>query len=129
MMRFLAIALVVVLVFAAASVIAAYAFGRFAEGARGAPSHALSRDGAPTVLDAYVDGLRKGHDAESGLVLVSSNLDAFAARALSARIAGRSLDLMYYIWNDDLTGRLILREALAAADRGCLLYTSPSPRD
>lgn len=118
MMRFLAIALVVLLVFAAASVVAAYAFGRFAEAARGAPSHALSRDGAPTVLDAYVDGLRKGHDAESGLVLVSSNLDAFAARALSARIAGRSLDLMYYIWNDDLTGRLILREALAAADRG-----------
>jgi putative cardiolipin synthase len=50
--------------------------------------------------------------------LVQSNLDAFAARALSARVAERSLDLQYYIWHDDLTGRLIAGELVQAADRG-----------
>ncbi len=50
--------------------------------------------------------------------MLSGNLDAFAARALAARSAGRSLDLMYYIWHGDLTGRLLAHEVLRAADRG-----------
>ena len=36
----------------------------------------------------------------------------------SARAAGRSLDLQYYIWHDDFTGRLLDHELLRAADRG-----------
>ena len=56
--------------------------------------------------------------ATSGLAMVSSNLDAFAARSLSARRAGRSLDLMYHIWHSDLTGRLLAYEVLQAANRG-----------
>ena len=40
--------------------------------------------------------------ATTGLAMVSSNLDAFAARSLSARRAGRSLDLMYHIWHQTL---------------------------
>src|SRR5690606_6073243 len=39
-------------------------------------------------------------------------------RALSARAAGRSLDLLYYYWKEDLTGTLLAGEVLAAADRG-----------
>ena len=39
-------------------------------------------------------------------------------RIISARRAERSLDAMYYIWHNDLTGRLMGREALRAADRG-----------
>ena len=45
-------------------------------------------------------------------------MDAFAARAITAQKAGRSLDLQYYIWHDDLTGRLLGREAWRAAERG-----------
>ncbi|MGB6030012.1 MAG: phospholipase D family protein, partial [Rhodanobacter sp.] len=45
-------------------------------------------------------------------------LDAFAARAASARLAGRSLDLQYYMWHDDLVGHLLAREVYAAAERG-----------
>ena len=52
------------------------------------------------------------------MTLVQDNLDAFAARALSARSAARSLDLQYYIWHDDFTGRLLGNELLQAADRG-----------
>lgn len=50
--------------------------------------------------------------------LVPNNLHAFALRALSARAATRTLDLQYYTWEEDVTGRLLAREVLRAADRG-----------
>ncbi|WP_426955871.1 phospholipase D family protein [Muricoccus radiodurans] len=50
--------------------------------------------------------------------LLTSGLAAFAARVRAARSATRRLDLQYYIWRDDVTGRLLAREALRAAERG-----------
>lgn len=50
--------------------------------------------------------------------LVPLGVDAFALRAVSAEIAQRSLDLQYYIWHDDMTGKLLAYEVLKAADRG-----------
>jgi putative cardiolipin synthase len=50
--------------------------------------------------------------------LCSDNLQAFAVRALAARAAGRGLDLQYYYWKTDLTGILLAREIVRAADRG-----------
>jgi putative cardiolipin synthase len=50
--------------------------------------------------------------------LVPDNMVAFALRALSARDAARTLDLQYYVWEEDVTGRLLIREVLRAADRG-----------
>ena len=61
---------------------------------------------------------RAGQGVRSGIALVPLGLSAFMARAASARAAGRTLDLMYYTWMEDVTGRLLAREALAAADRG-----------
>ena len=49
---------------------------------------------------------------------MSDNLAAFALRALSARAAARTLDLQYYTWHEDVTGRLLIRDVLRAADRG-----------
>lgn len=54
----------------------------------------------------------------SGLRLIADNGEAFAARVLAARSAQRSLDLMYYLWHDDRTGRLMMDEVVKAADRG-----------
>lgn len=54
----------------------------------------------------------------TGVALSDSNADAFIWRAISARVAASSLDLQYYIWHDDLTGRLLAGELLRAADRG-----------
>ena len=54
----------------------------------------------------------------SHLSLLSDGVAAFAARASSAREASQSLDLQYYIWKADLTGQLLAREVLRAADRG-----------
>lgn len=54
----------------------------------------------------------------SGIHTLSNPRDAFAARALLARVAERSLDVQYYIWKNDITGTLLLEELHAAADRG-----------
>jgi putative cardiolipin synthase len=109
----------VVLLMVAASLAAAYGYGRFLKKARGEPSSALPRGGQPlAALERKIEERRAGQENASGLIMLSSNLDAFVARALSARGAERSLDLMYYIWQSDLTGRLLLNEVLNAADRG-----------
>ncbi|MGB3646390.1 MAG: phospholipase D family protein [Mesorhizobium sp.] len=54
----------------------------------------------------------------SGLLLIADNYDAFAARVLAARGAVHSLDLMYYLWHDDHTGRVLMQEVVRAAERG-----------
>jgi putative cardiolipin synthase len=104
--------------FALASLLALYSYGRFLERARREPSRALPADGPATNLDRLIVPLTEAHRGQSGLVLLDDNLDAFAARALSVRRAGRSLDVQTYIWKNDLTGRLLANEILAAADRG-----------
>ncbi|MGH7056963.1 MAG: phospholipase D-like domain-containing protein, partial [Acetobacteraceae bacterium] len=63
-------------------------------------------------------GVADGGGNESRIALISDNLAAFALRALGARSAVRVLDLQYYIWAEDLTGQLLAREVLRAADRG-----------
>ena len=71
-----------------------------------------------TELDRELEPLLARHPGQTGAILLPDGLDAFAARALSARKAGRSLDLQYYIWHDDLTGHLLMHEAWKAAERG-----------
>src|SRR5690606_22880496 len=84
----------------------------------GKPSHALPVQAAQTELDREIAPLVERHDGKNGIILLPDGLDAFAARALSARKAGRSLDLQYYIWHNDPTGRLLAHEAWQAAERG-----------
>jgi putative cardiolipin synthase len=55
---------------------------------------------------------------QSGIKVLCNAADAFAIRAATARAAGSSLDLQYYVWRNDVTGQLLAREVLAAADRG-----------
>lgn len=116
--RILRIALWLLAALVAGSLLSLYAYGRFAERARGEEGHALAPVAGQTAIDRWVEPLLAAHPERNGLALQMDNVDAFAARALSARAAGRSLDLMYYLWHDDLSGRLLLAEALAAADRG-----------
>jgi len=46
------------------------------------------------------------HPGQSGFLLLASGLDAFVARAVLAQRADRSIDAQYYLYHDDLTGRL-----------------------
>lgn len=114
----LKILLVLALVLGTASLVSLYAYGRFVEQARGAPGHALPVQPAATAMDRAIAPLLRAHPGQSGLALYMRNTDAFALRAQAARSAGRSLDLQYYLWHDDLTGQLLAGEVMAAADRG-----------
>ena len=117
-MRILLIVLAIAGIIAALSVAAVYSYGKFAERSLGPPSTALPVAPADTTLDRAATALFAGRTDESGLLMLSNSYDAFAARVLVTRAAGRSLDLMYYIWERDLTGHLLAEEVLKAADRG-----------
>lgn len=86
--------------------------------ATGAPSHALALQPAHSEIDRELTPLLAAHRGKTGVLLLPDGLDAFAARAIATRKAGRSLDLQYYIWHDDLVGHLLAREVHAAAQRG-----------
>ncbi|GGZ11462.1 phospholipase D family protein [Pseudoduganella plicata] len=58
------------------------------------------------------------HPGKSGVYALSDGRDAFAARALLAQAAERTLDVQYYIWHDDMTGTLLFAALRRAADRG-----------
>jgi len=57
-------------------------------------------------------------DDRSGIHPLADASDAFAARMLLARAAEATLDVQYYIWRQDVTGTLLLKAVLDAADRG-----------
>ncbi len=69
-------------------------------------------------LDLRLQPALDNHPGKSGFRLVPDGVEAFALRAMTARAAGRSLDIQYYIWHNDTTGRLLMRELVTAADRG-----------
>ena len=81
------------------------------------PSYALppAEHGA---LEEAVMLERDGTPGHSGVLLVEQNALAFAYRAATAAAARYSLDVQYYIWHDDLTGRLLAAELMRAAERG-----------
>lgn len=108
----------IVVLLAVASWLAHRSYRRFLQKEQGPESNALRVAGPQTSLDALLTPLETLHSGQSGLMLLLDNADAFAARALSAAKAGRSLDLMYYIWSTDLAGWLLIDALVAAADRG-----------
>ena len=76
------------------------------------------KGGQNTALGRGFKPLLKKHPGESGVILLSSGRDAFVARAVLAREAEKSIDVQYYMWHQDTVGRLLIKELLAAADRG-----------
>jgi putative cardiolipin synthase len=80
-------------------------------------SNALS-DTEATRLGQIAQPLLKEHPGESGFRPLRNGVDALLARIVLAEVAERSLDVQYYIWHDDLTGRFFANALLRAADRG-----------
>ena len=58
------------------------------------------------------------HAGQSGIYLLPDASEAFAARALLAKLAERTLDVQYYIWRYDMTGTIMFDALRAAAKRG-----------
>ena len=75
-------------------------------------------DGERTKLGKLNEQRLKQHLGQSGVYLLKDGLDAFVARAVLARHAERSIDVQYYVFHQDTVGRLLIKELVAAADRG-----------
>jgi len=58
------------------------------------------------------------HPGKSGIQLLDSGRDALQMRLALLDMAERAIDLQYYIWNSDTSGRLLAERVLKAADRG-----------
>ncbi|WJW80231.1 phospholipase D family protein [Bartonella sp. TP] len=97
-------------------------YNKFAKRSRGGFSYAFNKEDSVTEIDKALQQLAEKHGglgySKNALALIKENEAAFAARLLSARMAGRSLDLMYYIFEDDKVGKILLYELLQAANRG-----------
>jgi cardiolipin synthase C len=71
-----------------------------------------------TVLGREIQPQVVKHLGASGFYLMPSGLEAFLARVLLIDAAEKTLDLQYYIFQADLTGKFVLDRILAAAERG-----------
>lgn len=81
------------------------------------PSHALTDPSASTLL-AQAREASAAHAGQSGMLLLADGAEAFAARAMMAMRAERTLDVQSYIVHDGLTTRVLMHLVLAAAERG-----------
>jgi len=75
-------------------------------------------DTRDTLLGREFSSEEAAHPGKSGFHLLGNGLDAFVARAVLAHVAERSIDVQYYLYHDDLVGRLLTWQLLQAADRG-----------
>jgi putative cardiolipin synthase len=80
-------------------------------------SAAIAETGGTRIGRAVVP-LVAAHPGRSGVYPLQDARNAFAARALLADAADRTLDVQYYIWRNDMSGTLLLEALHAAADRG-----------
>jgi len=71
-----------------------------------------------TAMGAFFEQFTPADPTLSGVRLISDPREAFLARYGFAGQAQKTLDLQYYLWKGDNTGRLLLYRAFQVADRG-----------
>uniref|UniRef100_A0A8H9YXD5 Phospholipase D family protein n=1 Tax=Pseudomonas tritici TaxID=2745518 RepID=A0A8H9YXD5_9PSED len=85
-------------------------------------SDSLSNEDLPpthkTRLGRAIAPVSADHPGLCGLLPLDDSLDAFACRYRLAEMAEKTLDVQYYIWEDDMSGRLLFSVLLSAATRG-----------
>jgi putative cardiolipin synthase len=81
------------------------------------PSTALEPSVESTLGKAFLP-LAKSHGSDSGFRMLSTGIDGLTARVEMIDAAQRSLDLQTYIFRADVSGDVIARALLRAADRG-----------
>jgi putative cardiolipin synthase len=82
-----------------------------------APSTAF-KEYKSTSMGKMFDREAAKHPGKSGFDIIRYGRRAFTARIAMTEVAEKSLDLQYYIWEPDETGRLLAYYVLKAADRG-----------
>jgi putative cardiolipin synthase len=73
---------------------------------------------ASTRLGQFFGPAADEHPGQSGFSLLSHGREAFIVRLALADLAERSLDMQYYMWDGDTTGRIVVDHVMKAADRG-----------
>jgi len=81
------------------------------------PSEFVADTGS-TRLGRELQPLVANHPGLSGFHALLDGIDAFAARFELLQAADKTIDAQYYIWHDDLTGKVLHNQLLQAADRG-----------
>ncbi len=71
-----------------------------------------------TAIGARLAELAADHPGHSGFAIIRYGQPALAARIALADLAEKSLDVQYYIWEADATGRILTERLVRAADRG-----------
>ncbi len=71
-----------------------------------------------TALGSQFAGAARQHPGESAFRVISVGADGFRARVQMIDAAQRTLDLQYYIFRGDETGRMLTDRLSRAADRG-----------
>jgi putative cardiolipin synthase len=84
-------------------------------GRRASTAIPLSND---TALGRLLIEAEREHPGKSGVLPLASGHEALASRLLLAMQAEGSIDAQYYIWHDDISGRLLLKALCDAARRG-----------
>jgi putative cardiolipin synthase len=83
------------------------------------PSESIAvADGIATPIGRELAPILANHPGQSGFLMLDGNVEALLARVMLADRAQRSIDLQYYIYHGDPTGRLLTQRLVAAADRG-----------
>jgi putative cardiolipin synthase len=71
-----------------------------------------------TAIGAQLSALAAAHPGESGFAIIRYGQPALAARIALADLAEKSLDVQYYIFEADATGRILTERLARAAERG-----------
>ena len=71
-----------------------------------------------TRLGAQFDNAARKRDGDSAFRIISVGVDGFLVRAQMIDAAEKTLDLQYFIFRGDETGRLLTDSLMRAADRG-----------
>ena len=78
----------------------------------------LQEHGRTARLATIFDPAVIKHSDDSGFILLRDGDRALRERLYLADIADHSIDVQYYIWNRDMSGKLLARKLIEAADRG-----------
>lgn len=76
------------------------------------------KDTSQTKIGKRAKQLRAANPTEDLVYLVNEGTDAFYSRLSLLAQAEKSIDVQYFIWHDDLIGKILFHGMLQAADRG-----------
>jgi len=75
------------------------------------------RNGKPSRIAEYAAPYLRKHPRRSGFWLLGDGLNACAARILLAEAADRAIDVQYYLYHKDVSGRILTYHLLEQCAR------------